>query len=195
MTSPRILFTIALAGLAACQPHVPAYTVGAAPQRALVAAQHAGAAPVRDVTLALVGDAESERSRISCRALGIDPPEGGAGFDVYLRDAIARELQTARMAATNGPRSLDVRVSQLEQSSFGDAGWTITATFRLGGRHPIETTVTAREPFESALSADSACQNAADALPKALHQLFARALATPAFWDALLGHEDRDADP
>jgi hypothetical protein len=119
------------------------------------------------------------KSEITCRAVGPIKTPDGETFEQFVRKALIDEMTIAEVYAPAAPVTLTGRLDRIDFSSTTDAAWDIAVAIMSSNGKSLS--VTERYPFKSSYVAETACNQAAQALMPAVQNLVGKIVHHPEF--------------
>ncbi len=175
------MFALPLA-LGACASVAPVYTTSARTQATLAAL------PAAQVGVAAF--TQPEDIVTMCRGNGPVEPPGHESFAVFVHNAFVDELQHAGKFASANPKvTLHGALTKVEFSSSHDlikGYWDLGLQLRSDNGKQLK--VAEHYDFDSGILAVTACDNSAEALPKAVRALIQKTVESPGFAGLLAAH-------
>lgn len=163
-----------LAFLGGCSTTIPAPGYVASTDNLLALREYRGAA----VSVGAFTVAPGAIGDMMCRGAGAIVVPGGAGFEGYIRQALAQELQAAGLWSQSAGNALSGRLEKLGFSSFAGT-WQIELSIQASNGQSLRVSETYK--FGFTYYGEQACRDAAVSLVPALQALFGKAIRSPEF--------------
>jgi len=126
--------------------------------------------------------AQGARNEIMCRARGPIKTPDGESFATYVRRALVSELTYAEVYSDKAPVTLSGTLDEVDFSSTTGT-WELALTVKSTNGRSLQ--VTEKYGFTPSLSAETSCEQAAQALMPAVQDLIKQLVSHPEF-DALV---------
>lgn len=120
---------------------------------------------------------------IDCRGGAQISTPTGKPYDLYIRNALVKELELAGMYSSKASLGLSVSLDKVDFSSFPHGQWTIAGTVTLTDGATYD--VTTHLPFRTSFWGQPACDHSAAAFEPTVEKFVSAVFADPHFTAAL----------